>query len=213
MEQRSKPEAAPQETSSWVQSTAIADLLVYERPTFPDARGFFREAVEKRDLEAALGRQIAVVQWNHSRSVPGVLRGFHAEPWEKMIYVAHGEVLAAIVDLRVDSPSFGKVVTIELGEQHRRTVFLPLGMGNAFCVTGNEPADYLYLVTAYYEGKPTSAVSLLDPLLVRQFGGWPVAQPIISDKDAQHPTLAAQYADRVDFNRFPWLGEESRPTA
>ena len=191
-----------------VTDTAIPGLLIYERPTFPDDRGFFREPLEKRDIETALGRDLTIVQWNHSRSIPGVVRGFHAEPWEKMVYVTHGEVLAAIVDLRLDSPAFGKVVTIELGEQHRRTLFLPLGMGNSFCVTGTESADYVYLVTAYYDGQPSPAVSVLDSMLTRQFGGWPVAEPIISEKDRAHPSFASLYADRVDFANYPWLRGE-----
>jgi dTDP-4-dehydrorhamnose 3,5-epimerase len=191
-----------------ITATDIPGLLIYERPTFPDDRGFFREPLEKRDLETVLGRQIPIVQWNHSRSIPGVVRGFHAEPWEKMVYVARGRVLAAIVDLRLDSPVFGKVVTIELGEHNRRTLFLPFGMGNSFCVISDEPADYIYLVTAYYDGQPSPAVSVLDPMLTRQFGGWPVTNPIISDKDRSHPTLVAQYGDRVDLSIYPWLHEE-----
>lgn len=188
-----------------VTTTEIPGLLIYERPTFADERGFFREPLEKRDLEAVLGRDLTVVQWNHSRSLPGVIRGFHAEPWEKLVYVAHGTVLAAIVDLRVASPAFGRVVTVGLGGDHPRTLFLPLGLGNAFAVTGTEPADYLYLVTAYYDPRPAPAVSVLDPRLTRQFGGWPVAAPIISDKDRAHPTLAARFGDRVDFAAYPWL--------
>lgn len=188
-----------------IQTTAIPGLLIYERPTFPDERGFFREAMELRDLEAVLGRDLRVVQWNHSRSVPGVIRGFHAEPWEKLIYVAQGEVLATIVDLRLDSPAFGKVVTIPLGERYRRTLYLPLGMGNGFCVTGDQPADYLYLVTAYYVGQSSLAISVQDPRLTRQFGGWPVADPIISVKDLAHPLLSTVYGEQVDLARFPWL--------
>lgn len=192
---------------SMITATDIPGLLIYERPTFPDNRGFFREPVEKRDIETVLGRELSIVQWNHSRSLPGVVRGFHAEPWEKMVYVVHGEVLAAIVDLRIDSPAFGKVVTIELGEKHRRTLFLPLGMGNSFCVTGQDAADYVYLVTAYYDGQPSPAVSVLDPMLTRQFDGWPVANPIISDKDIAHPLLSVRYGEQVDLSRYPWLQE------
>ena len=193
-----------------IQTTAIPGLLIYERPTFADERGFFREAMELRDLATVLGREVAVVQWNHSHSAPGVIRGFHAEPWEKLIYVVRGTVLAAIADLRAESPTFGKVVTVELGEAHRRTLFLPLGMGNSFCVTGDGPADYLYLVTAYYSGQPSPAVSVHDPMLTRQFGGWPVAQPIISAKDREHPTLAAAFGDRVDLAQYPWLHEPAQ---
>ena len=63
-----------------IQTTAIPGVLIYERETFPDERGFFREVVELRDLEKVLGKKISIAQWNHSYSIPRVIRGFHAEP-------------------------------------------------------------------------------------------------------------------------------------
>jgi dTDP-4-dehydrorhamnose 3,5-epimerase len=178
---------------------------MYERQTFADTRGFFREAIEKRDLETVFNKKIAIVQWNHSRSLPGVIRGFHAEPWDKIIYATTGNVLAVIVDLRIDSPAFGKVVTIEIGEEKRRTLFLPEGLGNAYCCQGDTPADYFYLTTDYYAGQPTPSVSLNDPQLTKQFGGWQVKNPLISEKDTQSPTLKEKFGSKVDFSQFPWL--------
>ena len=106
-----------------VKPTSINGLLVYERETFADDRGFFHEAIEVRDLEKVFGQEIKITQWNHSRSIPGVIRGFHAEPWDKLVYVTKGEVLAAIVDLRVDSPTFGKAESFKLGEKEKTTLF------------------------------------------------------------------------------------------
>lgn len=188
-----------------IRTTDIPGLLISERPTMEDNRGFFHEAVELRDLEKILGKKITVTQWNHSRSKPQVIRGFHSEPWEKIIYVVKGEVLAVIVDFRTDSPTFGKAVKVELGDANRRTLFLPLGMGNSFCNTGTENAEYLYMITGYYEGNPTPAVNFNDPLLTRQFGGWPVTDPIVSDKDMGYPTLKEKFGAEVDFSQFPWL--------
>lgn len=192
---------------SMITTTDIPGLLIYERQTFEDNRGFFREAVEKRDIETVFNTKIDIVQWNHSRSLPGVIRGFHAEPWDKIIYATTGEVLSVIVDLRVDSPAFGKVVTIEIGEKHRRTVFLPEGVGNSYCCVGDTAADYFYLTTDYYAGKPTPSVSLTDPMLTKQFGGWKLENPIISEKDMQNPTLKVKFGSLVDFSKFPWLNE------
>lgn len=190
-----------------ITTSEIPGLLVYERQTFEDDRGFFREALEKRDLETVFGKKIDIVQWNHSRSLPGVIRGFHAEPWDKIIYATGGKVLAVIVDLRVDSPAFGKVATFEIGEGTRRTLFLPEGLGNGYCCQGDKPADYFYLTTDYYAGKPTPAVSVNDQMLTSQFGGWGVATPLISEKDMQTPTLQEKFGSEIDFSKFPWLSK------
>lgn len=190
-----------------IETTDIPDLLIYNRETFSDNRGFFREAVELRDIEKVLGKKIEITQWNHSMSVPKVIRGFHAEPWEKLIYVTRGQAMSVIVDLRTDSPTFGKTVKILLGENDRKTVYLPKGMGNSFANVGESDVEYLYLITGYFEGLPTPAVSWQDPMLTRQFGGWPIENPIVSDKDMSYPTLKEVFGDKVDFSQFPWLQE------
>ncbi len=190
-----------------IETTEIPGLLIYKRETHEDERGFFHEIVELRDLEKVLGKKINVVQSNHARSKPGVIRGFHSEPWEKIIYVAKGQVMAVIVDFRIDSPAFGKAVKIMLGDGNRNTVYLPVGMGNSLCVTGSDDAEYLYMITNYFEGKPTPAVSYKDPVLTKQFGGWPIENPIVSAKDQGYPTLKEKFGQDVDFSKFPWLNE------
>ncbi len=190
-----------------IQTTEIPGLLIYERETFSDDRGFFREAVELRDLEKVLAKKITITQWNHSQSHPKVIRGFHSEPWEKLIYVVKGEVMSVIVDLRIDSPTFGKTVKIMLGENNRKTVYLPKGMGNSFANVGKTDSEYLYLITDYFEGKSTPAVSWQDPMLTKQFGGWPIENPVVSEKDMQYQTLKEKFGNEVDFSKFPWLKE------
>lgn len=196
--------------SSWpkmIQTTEIPGLLIYKREVFEDNRGFFHEIVELRDLEKVLGRKIEIVQSNHANSKPGVIRGFHAEPWEKIIYIARGEVMAVIVDFRIDSPTFGKAVKIMLGDKTQNTAYLPEGMGNSFCVIGKGNAEYIYYITSYFEGKATPAVFYNDPLITKQFGGWPVDNPIVSEKDQNYPTLKEKFGNLVDFSKFPWLQE------
>lgn len=188
-----------------IHSTDIPGFLISRRPTMEDNRGFFHEAVEIRDLEKVIGKKITVTQWNHSQSKPNVIRGFHSEPWEKIIYVVSGRVLAVIVDFRTDSPTFGKAVKVELGDGNRQTLYLPLGMGNSFCNIGTDDVEYLYMITGYFEGKPTPAVNFNDPMLTRQFGGWPVENPNVSDKDMGYPTLKEKFSSEVDFSQFPWL--------
>ncbi len=188
-----------------ITTTEIPGVLVYEREVFADNRGFFHEVVELQDLEKAREKTIAIKQWNHSQSLPGVIRGFHAEPWEKIVYPVKGQAMAVLVDFRTDSQTFGKAIKILLGENDRKTLFLPQGVANSFANIGTTELDYLYMVTDYYTGKPTPSVSLHDPLLTRQFGGWPIENPIISEKDLENPTLMEKFGQEVDFSKFPWL--------
>lgn len=200
--------AISSEDASWpkmIKETEIPGLLIYQREVFEDNRGFFHEIIKLRDIEKVIGKKINIVQSNHARSYPGVIRGFHAEPWEKIVYVASGEVMAVIVDFRVDSPTFGKAVKIMLGDKNRNTLYLPEGMGNSFCAVGDEKVEYIYHITQYFEGKPTPAVSYNDPLITKQFGGWPIDNPIVSEKDKSYPTLKEKFGNLVDFSKFPWL--------
>lgn len=191
----------------FIQTTEIPGLLISQREIFEDNRGFFHEIVELRDFEKILGKKINITQWNHSKSHPKVIRGFHSEPWEKITYVAKGNAMAVVVDFRTDSPAFGKAVKINLGEDDRKTLYLPQGLGNSFCALGEEDVEYMYMITGYFEGKPTPAVSFNDPILTKQFGGWPIENPIVSEKDMNYPTLSEKFGNEVDFSKFPWLNK------
>lgn len=194
--------------SEWpemIETTEIPQILLYERQTFPDNRGQFKEIVELRDLETVLGKQIHIVQANHSKSIPGVIRGIHSEPWEKIIYIPKGTVKAVFVDLRTDSHTFGKAISMTFDDTNRKAVYLPKGIGNSYANMGQDDAEYIYMVTDYYKGEKTPAVNLNDPLLTKQFGGWQIENPIISDADKNHPTLTEKFGDTVDFSLFPWL--------
>ena len=166
--------------------------------THGDERGFFRQTYVASELAAALGRAPTFRQANHARSDAGVLRGFHAEPWDKLVYVARGRVLAAVADIRPDSATFGQAVTAELGDGTDRVrLFVSAGLGNAYCVLGDEPADYLYDVTA--EWRPDvdkRAVAWDDPTLDVD---WPVSDPVLSDDDRDAPTLRDRFPDHPIF--------------
>ena len=164
---------------------AIEGVLILERPTYDDDRGFFHEAFRLCDLEDALGRSLAFVQVNHSRSVRGALRGLHAENWEKLVYVPHGRVFTAVADIRPWSPTFGRIQTFLFSDDNRSTVFLPAGLAHGYCVL-SETADYVYQVTKYYDGSDTQAVAWDDPDLGVP---WPVAQPLLSERDKSNPRL------------------------
>lgn len=180
-------------SSQYIQTTSIPGLLIIQRPTFEDERGFFREVFHLDELEEALGENFTPVQWNHSRSHPKVLRGLHAENWNKLIYPVTGEVFVAIVDIRPDSEAFGKIETFHFEGDNRAALFIPQGLANSFCVLGSEDANYLYLVDEYYDGLDTRAIAYNDPDLNIN---WPIKDPIISERDRNNPRIRDLFPDK-----------------
>lgn len=181
-----------------ITTTPLADVLLVHQPTHGDDRGFFRPTLVLEELADALGRTPRFVQANHARSQPRVLRGFHAEPWDKLVYVARGHVLAVVADLRPSSPTFGQHVRVELGDgTDRPRLFVPDGVANSYCVTGDGPADYLYDVTdVWVPDVDKRAVRWDDPTLAVD---WPVTDPIVSDGDRAAPTLRERFPDHPIF--------------
>ena len=164
--------------------TAIPDVLVVEPKVFGDARGFFFESFNRRQLEAALGRPLDFVQDNHSRSAKGVLRGIHYQlphPQAKLVRVVRGEVFDVAVDLRRASPTFGRWVGETLSAENKRQLWVPEGFGHAFLVLSDE-AEFLYKTTDYYHPEHEHCIRWDDPDLAI---AWPLAgnRPSVSQKD------------------------------
>jgi dTDP-4-dehydrorhamnose 3,5-epimerase len=152
-----------------------------------DARGTFQEAWQAEKMQAAGLPDFQPVQYNVARSGRGVLRGIHAEPWDKFIHLADGTAFAAWVDLRPDSPSFKQVLTLELSPEV--AVYVPRGVGNSYLVTSDQ-VIYTYLVNAHWQPDLTyTAVAYDDPEVGIE---WPLPaeELIISDKDRANPSLA-----------------------
>jgi dTDP-4-dehydrorhamnose 3,5-epimerase len=171
--------------------TSIPGVVLIQRPIKTDTRGFFHEIFRKEELRDATGVDFNPVQWNHSLSYPGVIRAIHTENWNKLIYPVTGVLYAPIVDLRPDSPTFGKVeyITIDNTKEDspRQAVFLPKGgIGNSICVLGNENLNYLYLVDEYWDDSKAKGVAWDDPDLNIK---WPIENPIISERDKNNPRL------------------------
>ena len=181
-----------------IERTAIDGLLIVRFDTHSDPRGFFRQTYQAPELADALGRPVTFAQGNHARSAPGVLRGFHAEPWDKLIYVARGTVLAAIADPRPDSPTFGEVATFRLGDDGERLrLFVADGLANSYCTLGDTDVDYLYDVSATYDpAADKRAVAFDDPDLAVD---WPIDDPVVSDADRTNPTLRQRFPDHPRF--------------
>jgi dTDP-4-dehydrorhamnose 3,5-epimerase len=174
-----------------VETTAIPDLLVIRWDTHGDERGFFRQTYQVRELADALGREPVLRQGNHSRSGGGVIRGFHAEPWDKLVYVVRGTAFCAIADVRPDSPTFGQVVTVTLGDPpgERVRLFVSEGLANGFCTLID--TDYVYDVGGYWTPEVDKrAVAWDDPDLAVD---WPVDVPTVSEADRGNPTLRQRF--------------------
>jgi dTDP-4-dehydrorhamnose 3,5-epimerase len=162
----------------------LIDLEVHDDPERPGAS--FREAFHAEKMRALGLPPFQPVQWNASESRRGTLRGIHAEPWEKLIHVAHGEAFAAIVDLRPGSPTAGQVWTGRLTNAH--AMFLSRGFGNAFQAL-SEVVVYAYLVNEHWQpGIVYPAVRWDDPDLAID---WPITDErlSLSAKDRENPSL------------------------
>jgi dTDP-4-dehydrorhamnose 3,5-epimerase len=166
--------------------TRIPDVLVVEPEVFGDPRGFFFESFNQRDFEAALGRPMAFVQDNHSRSVRGVLRGLHYQlpnPQGKLVRVVQGEIFDVAVDVRRGSLTFGKWESDVLSAANRRQLWVPEGFAHGFLVL-SESAEVLYKTTGYYEPSSEHCIRWDDPDIGVE---WPLEgiRPLVSPKDAQ----------------------------
>lgn len=170
-----------------VRTTDISGLLDMDLPVHGDSRGWFKENYQRAKLEASgLPSHFEPVQNNISfNAQKGVTRGIHAEPWNKYISVAHGEVFAAIVDLR-EGDNFGTVETFQLDPS--KAIFVPTGCGNSF-QTLTENVVYTYLVDDYWSPDVAyTSLNLADPDTAIE---WPIPieQAVISEKDQATPFL------------------------
>lgn len=180
-------------TNNYIKKTLIPGLLILQRPIHQDDRGFFREIFHINEIEQALNIEFKGVQMNHAYSKPSILRGIHAENWNKIVCPVNGQVFVAIVDIRVNSPTFGKTETFTIDDQNRIGLFISKGLANSYCVLGERAVDYIYLVDAYYDGTDQRAIAWDDPDLAI---AWPVKNPIISERDKNNPKLRDLFPDR-----------------
>jgi dTDP-4-dehydrorhamnose 3,5-epimerase len=176
-----------------IKETGIKGLYVIDRPIFTDDRGFFREVFRLKDLEEVIGFKFNIVQSNHAYSKPNVIRALHAENWNKLVYPVNGKMFTAVVDIRPESETFGKVETFNFDSSFRKALFIPKGLANSICVNGEETVDYIYYVDSYYDGSDTRAFAWNDPDLNIS---WPVTNPIISERDRKNPTLKEIFPEK-----------------
>lgn len=173
-----------------VLKTDIEGLVIIEPKVHGDERGYFFESFSERAFAAGVA-ETSFVQDNESRSVYGVVRGLHFQrpphSQAKLVRVVKGRVLDVAVDLRKDSPTFGRHVAVELSEENHRQVFLPKGFAHGFSVLSEE-AVFQYKCDDYYAPECEGAVAWDDPDLCIDWKV-PADKVLLSEKDRRHPRL------------------------
>jgi len=168
--------------------TDLPEVVVIEPDVHVDGRGFFLETYHA-DRYRRHGIDGPFVQDNHSRSVGGTLRGLHLQVRHaqgKLIRVIEGEVFDVAVDVRRGSPTFGRWVGVTLTAENFRQCYVPRGFAHGFCVV-SPIAQVEYKCTDTYDPVSELGIAWDDPALAIQ---WPVREPLLSDRDKAHPTLA-----------------------
>lgn len=175
--------------------TDIPGAIVIEPRVFGDARGFFYESYNEKTYRQ-MGITARFVQSNVSSSSRGVLRGLHYQwpnPQGKLVSVLEGEVFDVAVDIRRDSPHFGKWTGVVLSAENKRHFWIPEGFAHGFCVLSDR-ALFSYQCTAIYNAAADASIRFDDAAIGID---WPVAEPILSEKDERAPLLADVAAARL----------------
>ena len=170
--------------------TEIEGVVILEPRVFGDSRGYFMDSYSERDFNSKV-REVKFVQDNESLSSYGVVRGLHFQkpPYaqSKLVRAVKGKVLDVAVDIRKESPTFGKHVAVELSADNHRQVFIPRGFAHGFAVLSDE-AVLQYKCDNFYSPEHEGSVAWNDPELGID---WqiPFDKVILSAKDQNCPKL------------------------
>jgi len=176
--------------------TRLDGVVWLEPEVHGDERGFMVETY-RRDTWAELGVEVEFVQHNHSRSAKGTLRGLHfqTEPGQaKLVRCPRGSIFDVAVDLRRGSPTYGEWEGCVLDDQRHRQLFVPAGFGHGFAVL-SDVADVAYLLSSTYDPLTEAGIAWDDPDVGVE---WPVADPLLSERDLAAPKLA-EVSDSLPF--------------
>lgn len=170
--------------------TDIEGVVIIEPQLFGDSRGYFMESYSERDF-ARLVAPVRFVQDNESRSRYGVVRGLHyqREPYSqsKLVRCLEGRVLDVAVDIRPESPTYGKYVAVELSADNHRQLFIPNGFAHGFAVLSKE-ALFAYKCDEFYHPEAECGIAWDDPTLSIDWG-LPKEDIILSEKDKGYNNL------------------------
>ncbi|MFT4146091.1 MAG: dTDP-4-dehydrorhamnose 3,5-epimerase [Mobilitalea sp.] len=169
----------------------IEGLYIVEPKLFTDARGYFMETYHYEDFKAA-GLNMTFVQDNQSASVKGVLRGLHYQkqhPQGKLVRVLSGTVYDVAVDIRKNSPTYGKYYGVILSAENKKMFYVPTGFAHGFLVLSDK-AEFTYKCTDFYHPEDEGGIRWDD----EEIGiPWPLEagmQPILSEKDSNRQSLS-----------------------
>ena len=171
--------------------TEIDGVYIIEPKVFTDTRGYFFESFSKKDFEASI-EKVNFVQDNESCSTKGVIRGLHFQkpPYSqaKLVRCVVGKVRDVAVDLRKNSPTYGKYVAVELSEENHLQFFIPKGFAHGFEVL-SDVAVFQYKCDEYYHPEAEGGIDPFDETLSIDWNT-PVVNATVSDKDKKHPALS-----------------------
>jgi len=170
--------------------TSLRNVIIIEPDLYRDGRGFFLETF-RRDKYARGGIDQTFLQDNQSRSGRDTIRGLHAQrrhPQGKLVRAVSGSVFDVVVDIRRGSPSYLKWIGVELSADNFRQIYVPPGFAHGICIT-SEFADIEYKCTDYYDPADELRIAWNDPAIGIR---WPVASPVLSDKDREARTVESQ---------------------
>lgn len=180
--------------------TEFEGLWIIEPKVFSDARGYFYESFNQQVFEKETGISTNFVQDNQSMSSFGVLRGLHLQFGEyaqaKLVRVLSGEVLDVVVDVRPDSPTFGKSFSILLSAKNRKQLFIPRGFAHGFVVT-SDTAEFFYKCDNFYAPQHEGGILYNDTDLSID---WQIEekQLIISERDRKLPTFR-EFCAKIEY--------------
>ncbi|MFD2100195.1 dTDP-4-dehydrorhamnose 3,5-epimerase [Flagellimonas iocasae] len=167
--------------------TNLKGCFIIEPKIFEDERGYFFESYNHKNFCEAIGREVSFVQDNQSFSKKGVLRGLHFQKGEyaqaKLVSVLRGKIQDVVVDLRKESPTFGKHLSIVLSDEDKKQVFIPRGFAHGF-LTLSESAQVFYKCDNFYKKEAENSIFYNDPILGIE---WKIemAQLKLSKKDTE----------------------------
>ena len=171
--------------------TDISGVKILEPRILGDSRGYFFESFRASDVDSLLGCHVEFVQENQSRSCRGVVRGLHFQlpphAQAKLVRVVEGTVLDVAVDLRRNSPTYGRHVAVELSAANCRQLFIPRGFAHGFAVL-SDFATFIYKCDNYYAPQAEGGILWNDPTVAID---WRLSadEIILSEKDLHHPLL------------------------
>ena len=178
-----------------INKTELDGVLIIELNVFNDQRGYFFETYNQNRYRE-IGINSNFVQDNLSCSKKGTLRGLHYQhPHDqaKLVQVIQGEVFDVAVDIRRDSPTFGKWIGQYLSAENKKQIFIPEGFAHGFCVL-SETALFHYKCSGLYAPECEGGILWSDPDVGIK---WPIDSPIISEKDAGFSCLKNIAEDKL----------------